>query len=495
MHIDDIYDITRGWWKIGPKREQALFALAVADGVVRAVFEIHEWQPRLLDDDGSPITENPRWGFDGEPATDQQHLVGLDVRHLFPQGAANPVRYLNIDNDESPSDSGATVDKVADDPTWTSAVLAIPSLSVRHHDVMTHCEWLANEPLLAASLHSKELFHSNLIGWVLERSPDIALDALSPWLQTDVDQADWFVLREHRHLDLVVAIPGQSVIVIENKVFSSPDESQLERYDLVNIKRAGITNPTKLLLSLIDPGWPDGSCNGWRWVPLRTLVERVVAAAVSRFDGFKQEFLDRWLRLVAALDEIANATAPTDPNAPHLLEKPIVELLAPLRMHDAFGKARNYSMRRRVVDQLARVGLEVHRVDANFTNGAPILSAYFEMPDGSEIGWQLQHSQWRRCVIPPEELHGRSMEDIARRERYVHDLFASWMDFSAEQAAGPFGPAPTDSFKHYSPNFVYDYIRVPNITIGKVLELAEIATREAHALRTRMNAKGTSAQQ
>lgn len=95
MDEDDLYDITCGWWVTGPKREQAQYALAVAKGVVRGVYLMHDWRPRQYDNDGNPETKT-RWGFDGEPASDQAHLVGLDVRDLFPQGAANPVRYLNL---------------------------------------------------------------------------------------------------------------------------------------------------------------------------------------------------------------------------------------------------------------------------------------------------------------------------------------------------------------------------------------------------------------
>ncbi len=46
-----------------------------------------DWQ----DDDPA----RPRWGFDGEPAPELQHLVGQDVSDRFPRGAANPVAYVN----------------------------------------------------------------------------------------------------------------------------------------------------------------------------------------------------------------------------------------------------------------------------------------------------------------------------------------------------------------------------------------------------------------
>ncbi len=99
MDADAVYDITHGWWRMGDKREQAEYALAVADGTVRGVFRIHGWQARAQGDRDWQHDEpgKPRWGFEGEPAEDLQHLIGMDVRALFPQGAANPVRYLNLD--------------------------------------------------------------------------------------------------------------------------------------------------------------------------------------------------------------------------------------------------------------------------------------------------------------------------------------------------------------------------------------------------------------
>jgi hypothetical protein len=39
------YEATRGVWKVGPRREDVNFALAIYKGVVIEVFEIHDWHP------------------------------------------------------------------------------------------------------------------------------------------------------------------------------------------------------------------------------------------------------------------------------------------------------------------------------------------------------------------------------------------------------------------------------------------------------------------
>ena len=98
MDVDDVYDATRGWWVVGPKREDCEYAIAVANGVVRGVYRIHAWRPRGTGDhnwqDDAP--DKPRWGFDGAPAPELQHVIGRDVSDLFPRGSANPVTYFNV---------------------------------------------------------------------------------------------------------------------------------------------------------------------------------------------------------------------------------------------------------------------------------------------------------------------------------------------------------------------------------------------------------------
>ena len=45
MSDRELYEATRGVWKLGPRRNGAKLALAVFEGVVREVFEIQNWHP------------------------------------------------------------------------------------------------------------------------------------------------------------------------------------------------------------------------------------------------------------------------------------------------------------------------------------------------------------------------------------------------------------------------------------------------------------------
>ena len=71
MNDADVYEITRGVWKMGERRNGAKYAIAVYRGIVRGVFRIEKWHPA-----GSTkynwrtdVYNNPdRWEFSGTVA-------------------------------------------------------------------------------------------------------------------------------------------------------------------------------------------------------------------------------------------------------------------------------------------------------------------------------------------------------------------------------------------------------------------------------------------
>ncbi|WP_407343365.1 hypothetical protein [Pengzhenrongella phosphoraccumulans] len=466
MTEDDVYDITRGWWHVGPKREQAQYAVAVAKGVVRGVFLVHDWRPRHYEDDGLTPAKKVRWAFDGEPAADQTHLIGLDVKHLFPQGAANPVKYLNLNQTEpAPTVSWEEPSDLADSRVTV---------------VRDTCAALQANPVLHLSLGSKELFHSNLLGWLFA-TPAVARDALAPWLEASATHTGHRVFNELHHLDLIVELDGARPIVVENKVFSLPDEGQLDGYTATNIPATGLAPATKLLLSLADPGWPGGTYDGWTWVRYPDLARRV-AAAIQRHlpdDDFTLGLVERWALMIDGLQTLTDHVSPHDPADPLLLDGDTVELLRPVSLHDALQKFRNFAMAHQLGQRFAELGLRCDGLQASFSKGMPILTVHVDVSDGSTVGWQLQGSQWRRFLIVPEALRGKGEAAKAKQVAYADAVHSRWFAFDDEQKAGPFAPAPSSTYKHFAPDFVYDYVKVPAISISQVLELGEISLRAA----------------
>jgi hypothetical protein len=98
---DALYEATRGVWVLGPRRESVRFALAVADGVVRGVFTVNQWQPAgTAAYETRDIKDYPldgRWKFTGDVAPDslRDKYIGKSVAHYFQRGNANPCMYVN----------------------------------------------------------------------------------------------------------------------------------------------------------------------------------------------------------------------------------------------------------------------------------------------------------------------------------------------------------------------------------------------------------------
>ena len=93
MSTDEVYEITRQWWRVSGKRAQMMkYALAVVHGIVKEVFEIDAWRR------GDEKDECPgRWSFEGRVADEatRQQFVNKSVKALFKKGAMTPIRYFD----------------------------------------------------------------------------------------------------------------------------------------------------------------------------------------------------------------------------------------------------------------------------------------------------------------------------------------------------------------------------------------------------------------
>ncbi|WP_420645291.1 LEM-3-like GIY-YIG domain-containing protein [Candidatus Leptofilum sp.] len=93
MDAPSLYEITRGNWVVGKRREKAKYAFAVYHGVVRQVYEIHHWFPVEA---RSPMQKTrQRWRFEGIVSSALQHYVGGSVENYISLGNQNPIKYVN----------------------------------------------------------------------------------------------------------------------------------------------------------------------------------------------------------------------------------------------------------------------------------------------------------------------------------------------------------------------------------------------------------------
>jgi len=98
MSAEELYEATRGIWKIGPKRERIEYAMAVYQGIVREVYRILEWLPagtlKYETRDSTGFRSSGRWEFKGEVASEvRDRYMGFSVRRILGK-ARNPIRYV-----------------------------------------------------------------------------------------------------------------------------------------------------------------------------------------------------------------------------------------------------------------------------------------------------------------------------------------------------------------------------------------------------------------
>jgi hypothetical protein len=103
MTDEELYEATRGVWRIGPKRNKVDLAFAVYRGIVREVYRICCWSPagtltyntRNINEF---ITNGDRWEFKGKKAEEniRKQYIGKSVRRYLGDRPRNPIRYVNI---------------------------------------------------------------------------------------------------------------------------------------------------------------------------------------------------------------------------------------------------------------------------------------------------------------------------------------------------------------------------------------------------------------
>ncbi len=98
MTEEELYETTRGIWRVAGRKDKAEFALSLFQGIVLEVYRIYEWHPAgtlaYKTRDSSDFRNSGRWEFEGCVAEKniRDEYVGFSVG----KGGQNPIRYKNI---------------------------------------------------------------------------------------------------------------------------------------------------------------------------------------------------------------------------------------------------------------------------------------------------------------------------------------------------------------------------------------------------------------
>jgi hypothetical protein len=101
MSESELYEATRGVWKLGERRNQARYALAVFEGVVREAYLIEAWYPGgtlpYSTRPAADVDAPERWEFSGRvaPQRIRSRYLYRSVAAYFKRGQQSPVVYVN----------------------------------------------------------------------------------------------------------------------------------------------------------------------------------------------------------------------------------------------------------------------------------------------------------------------------------------------------------------------------------------------------------------
>ncbi len=97
----ELYEATRGVWKVGRRREKVHYAFAVYKGIVREVYEVRQWFPAgtlpYQTRSEADVDRPGRWEFEGKVAEEliRSKYVDKSVESYFAPNSQNPITYVN----------------------------------------------------------------------------------------------------------------------------------------------------------------------------------------------------------------------------------------------------------------------------------------------------------------------------------------------------------------------------------------------------------------
>lgn len=336
---------------------------------------------------------------------------------------------------------------------------------------------LDHNPLYRASGAAMELFHSNVLAWVLRSHPEASAPLAKLLGFTPADEYD--VRREWRHLDLAIGVEGaEPGAVVENKITAMPDEGQLKRYLAVSEESSpGFAQRADfVLLSLLAPVFqlPEP----WRRVDYGELSDAMQDVADRLSTGFNAEFTRQYAHLARLLADLVAAAGITETSTePYYVDASTEALLQKAGVRDLVLKLRNVDLVQRVKARKTHQSGGWH--EATWSQGRPIASHFTASAKLGgvaqlHLGWQLQGSQLRIVALMRDPLpNGKGSVAKAAREhaaqRHLNDWFGQDVRSFAPGRIHPY--AGKLAYNHFEPDFIYRYGKVdPAITSDELVD-------------------------
>ena len=309
---------------------------------------------------------------------------------------------------------------------------------------------LRRSPLFHLSLASKELFHSNFIGWCCEVWPE---QTAKIWANLVNGLPEHYsnepigknIRREHNNHDLEIDFEGNKLLVVELKVKSLASEGQLKEYARRMKPKDGIP-PRLVLMSLMEPDFLEKDQktlnldNGidCSWVDLSIMAKKLKEFLThDPPTGYLEGLLCDYEKFVVALKGVTSIAAKVEGEKRFFLKKADCVAITDMRLHDLVFKLRYQKLGIMVQECLPKD--MKYLVKPEMSNGTGMITVDFK-PDVQTlgnlgelgIGIQLQGNMFRQYFSSKkkgegigDKLHGicdrLRINNIWLNDRYLSD--------------------------------------------------------------------------
>jgi len=376
-------------------------------------------------------------------------------------------------------------------------------------------------PLFQLSLGSKELFHSNLLAWVIGQKyqQKFVVEFLNALLINDsIESVTEYPEREKMNIDLRFTVKlkddNEKIIIIENKVKSLPYRKQLEEYKekVTKVQKNGC-KPSFYLLSLVEPS-KDVVPDEWKLIRYDK-VAKAITENLGKIESEDTSFislrclLNTYCDYISQLHDIAEARLKiTKPEDEYFYPIKTRNDFEKVRLHDLYLKYRYQQVKDFIKESIEKQRLTIVKKKEDLkeveSNPLVMLSSGFSKSNG-KIDFKYLSSYNDRGVNIAFclQLHGNQLrfaleyilnKDISHAlseelHKYAHELFNTkkWMrmptgiglkgclSFDGE----PLGKARSSSkydeerfFCKFGSAFLYKYYKIPDeVKVQDVVQL------------------------
>ncbi len=286
-------------------------------------------------------------------------------------------------------------------------------------------EELKGLPIFNMSLSSKELFHSNFIGWILETYPVEMGKKFSEVLDLEKNEKIVNVQREKNNIDLSFEL-GDTLVLIENKVKSIAYKEQLNKYSKHKIPKD--KKAKYILLSLKEPTFIGKDetpyYKEWLYVSYEEFINEYLELLLdSKMDQYYESLIRDYIKFIDILDknimqEIDN-TSIVNFYKKDTDENKLFSTLKEIRMHDFFQKGLFENLAQSIYSRLGNDNdsVEVHlgkrekgkdynktvTINHGMTRAVGLLDIKYQYDKNITIGIQIQGNQYRKIIEGTDE--------------------------------------------------------------------------------------------